>query len=88
MIQIAFILAAIYFVGYRASRPNSVVPTRKRMMIYSVVVTLCVFFYAYRQSSKPPFVNYYATGWLFMIQDLNARYASKDNPNRIPDPGK
>ena len=88
MIEIGFILATIYFVAYRASRPNSVAPTRKRMLVYSMVLTFSVFAFAYRQSSKPPFVNYYATSWLFMIQDLNVRYASKDNPNRIPDPGK
>lgn len=89
MIALVFLLLTVYSVVYIASRPNTtVLPSTWRILAFSCVLAVAMFVHAFYQSDKPPVVNYYKTGWLWLIEHLNQHYASVGNPNRIPDPGK
>lgn len=90
MIAVLFILLPIYLVVFQASRPGSggTLSSRLRSLRYSIIVTITLFGYSIIQSNNPPFVDYYANGWIYVIAQLNAHYASIGNPNRMANPGK
>lgn len=89
MIILIVILLGLYFCVYRTSRPGAVLATaRRRAIILSCTLTIFFYGFSYYKSNRPPKVNYYSTGWFWLIQDLNILYASIGSTNRIPEPGK
>ena len=89
MIVIVLILVAMYYVVYTRSREVQVqVRGRSRVIVVACILSSAVFGYAFYQATKPPEVDYYATRWLFAIQNLNARFVSRGLPHMISEPWK
>ena len=91
MIIIVLILFAVYLIAYLESRPRSAERkshyTSFQILLGACVLTAFIFAFAYRRSSQPPYIDYYSTGWIGYIRELNVIYASTGRQHRIADPG-
>ena len=89
MIVIVLILIAVYVVVFTELRGSSSTKHPSlRLYLISILLSIGVYGYARYQSTRPPNVDYYGTGWTYLIRDLNALYSSTGNPYKIPEPGK
>jgi hypothetical protein len=88
VIYILLIVLGLFVVAFFSSRPAAEVLPRKRIMLVSLLLAACLFSRAYYDSTRPPFINYWSTGWTYLIRHLNQQYQSVGNPNRIQMPGE